>query len=139
MIAFLGLEPRDTGSPHIAMVQTLDAAARRAIGFASLLGAYEDEPVERAESVKSAWRGSPVSLPKSESLTDGCIRGLFSGGTFCYEAMFILQQSLGPVYSNVPLYRIERSTSKIQGLRLGSVMSALIWAQTESTAGSPTP
>ena len=31
------------------------------------------------------------------------VRGLFSGGTLCYEAQAILEQHLGPVWSNEPL------------------------------------
>jgi FdrA protein len=31
------------------------------------------------------------------------IRGLFSGGTLCYEAMVVISDRLGPVHSNVPL------------------------------------
>jgi FdrA protein len=31
------------------------------------------------------------------------VRGFFTGGTLCYEAQVILRQSLGPVYSNIPL------------------------------------
>ena len=31
------------------------------------------------------------------------IRGLFSGGTLCYESLVILGDTVGPVYSNVPL------------------------------------
>ena len=31
------------------------------------------------------------------------VRGFFTGGTLCYEAQVILSQSLGPVYSNIPL------------------------------------
>lgn len=31
------------------------------------------------------------------------VRGLFSGGTLCYESLVILGDALGPVYSNVPL------------------------------------
>jgi FdrA protein len=33
----------------------------------------------------------------------GAVRGLFSGGTLCYEAMVLLSRELGPVHSNVPL------------------------------------
>jgi FdrA protein len=38
-------------------------------------------------------------------LEDGrrLVRGLFSGGTLCYEAMVILSGLVGPVYSNTPL------------------------------------
>jgi FdrA protein len=31
------------------------------------------------------------------------IRGLFSGGTLCYESMVVISERVGPVYSNVPL------------------------------------
>jgi FdrA protein len=31
------------------------------------------------------------------------VRGLFSGGTLCYESLVILGDALGPVYSNTPL------------------------------------
>jgi FdrA protein len=31
------------------------------------------------------------------------VRGLFSGGTLCYESLVILSELLGPVYSNAPL------------------------------------
>jgi FdrA protein len=31
------------------------------------------------------------------------VRGLFSGGTLCYESLVVLTDLLGPVYSNVPL------------------------------------
>ncbi len=31
------------------------------------------------------------------------VRGLFSGGTLCYEAQYVLEGLLGPVYSNEPL------------------------------------
>lgn len=31
------------------------------------------------------------------------VRGLFSGGTLCYEALVLLEQELGPVHSNTPL------------------------------------
>jgi FdrA protein len=31
------------------------------------------------------------------------VRGFFTGGTLCYEAQVILTETLGPVYSNIPL------------------------------------
>jgi hypothetical protein len=31
------------------------------------------------------------------------VRGLYSGGTFCYEALPLLAEAVGPVYSNIPL------------------------------------
>ena len=31
------------------------------------------------------------------------VRGLYSGGTFCYEALLLLTETLGPVFSSTPL------------------------------------
>lgn len=33
------------------------------------------------------------------------VRGLYSGGTLCYEAMTVMTSRLGRIYSNVPLHR----------------------------------
>jgi len=38
-------------------------------------------------------------LPPDRTL----VRGLFSGGTLCYESLVILADVLGPVYSNTPI------------------------------------
>ncbi len=38
-------------------------------------------------------------LPAERTL----VRGLFSGGTLCYESLVVLTATLGPVYSNTPL------------------------------------
>ena len=39
------------------------------------------------------------------------VRGLFSGGTLCFEAQFILEGLLGPVYSNEPLRKAHTAAS----------------------------
>ena len=36
------------------------------------------------------------------------IRGLFSGGTFCYETLLLLSETLGRVYSNTPIQKEEK-------------------------------
>ena len=36
------------------------------------------------------------------------MRGLYSGGTFCYEASLLLGEALSPVYSNTPVGRASR-------------------------------
>jgi FdrA protein len=43
------------------------------------------------------WPG-PAAPPRP-----GALRGLFAGGTLCYEAMIIASERLGPVGSNIPL------------------------------------
>jgi FdrA protein len=46
--------------------------------------------------------GSPAA-PGLPAVTPGAIRGLFSGGTLCYEAMAVVAGVVGRVASNIPL------------------------------------
>jgi FdrA protein len=76
LIAFLG-----RGQPDLTAV-TQDAL--RAVGAA---------PVQPAE-----WPAPYRRAPRK-----GFLRGLFSGGTLCDEAMIIAAERLGPIASNIPL------------------------------------
>jgi len=57
----------------------------------------------------AAWAaaGQGTSLPPGGAdpwvVTPGAIRGLFSGGTLCYEAMAVVAAAAGRVASNIPL------------------------------------
>jgi succinyl-CoA synthetase alpha subunit len=93
----LPAEARSTSTPVLA--RTLEEAALRAvelagIGVPSDPGARERDRALEEIAVREASRLAP---------TQKYVRGLFSGGTFCYETMLILRQALGPVYSNTPL------------------------------------
>jgi FdrA protein len=91
-----------------------------------LLGAGEPDLTAGAERVLAAldrptptwprWGeraggGSAASTPAGEAAAServagtraGYLRGLYSGGTLCDEAMLIAAQTLGPVRSNIPL------------------------------------
>lgn len=46
------------------------------------------------------WRWGPDDLPAGGFTT---LRGLFSGGTLCDEAMVVAAAALGPIRSNIPL------------------------------------
>ena len=45
-------------------------------------------------------RSYPADVP---AVVPGFVRGLFAGGTLCYEAMVIAAEALGPIKSNIPL------------------------------------
>lgn len=103
---FLGLEhPIKPAGKNYTYARHIDEAVQLAlekIGFITNV----DQPVQ-AESLqrlihqeKSRW------LPEQRYL-----RGLFAGGTLCYQSQHILRSEGIPVYSNIPLkkrYRLER-------------------------------
>lgn len=79
--------------PDVRLLPTLE---RGALAAAELVGGRPPRPsVGLREAVASA----------AARLAPGrrTVRGLFSGGTLCYEAQVILEDLLGPVFSNEPL------------------------------------
>lgn len=62
------------------------------------------------------------------------VRGLFSGGTLCYEAQHVLEGLLGPVYSNEPL----RKESTAESAPAGAHVLLDLGAE-EYTLGRPHP
>ncbi len=92
--ALIGLDPASLPVPDsVTLTSTLESgvvATLRALGHASpdttrLYGRSLAEARDRLADGRSA------------------VRGLFSGGTLCYESLVILSRILGPVYSNTPI------------------------------------
>jgi len=68
-------------------------------GATSLLAALGLPPLDLDGGLRAAVDAALVDLAAERRL----VRGLFSGGTLCYEALVILSGILGPVYSNTPI------------------------------------
>jgi FdrA protein len=56
-----------------------------------------------AWAAASQGAGLPAECVAPPAVTPGAIRGLFSGGTLCYEAMAVVAEAAGWVASNIPL------------------------------------
>jgi FdrA protein len=82
----------------------------------ALLGAGQPDLTAAAEQVLArlglpvprTWPASVPGVPDRPkagrtSLRPRALRGLFSGGTLCHEAMVIASELLGPIASNIPL------------------------------------
>src|SRR5205823_10945925 len=69
----------------------------------------------------------------------GYLRGLFSGGTFCYEAMLVLEPILGPIYSNAPLQPAHGLTLRTPHSALPASNVCLDLGADEFTVGRPHP
>jgi FdrA protein len=100
-----------TGKPVVLAVPGLDDPPELPIGV-TFAGSLEEAAAWAAE--RAGGEGDPVGHspladppPKSPTepavVTPGAIRGLFSGGTLCYEAMAVVAGVVGRVASNIPL------------------------------------
>ena len=99
VVNFLGGDQQMIVAAGLTPAATLEDAAsevlRLTAGDAAQTGTGGMTEIElQSLATKEAQRLRPGQL---------YLRGLFSGGTLCYEAMLILQQRIGEVYSNIPL------------------------------------
>ncbi len=88
----LGMSAPDDRLGGAQLAATLDEGAKCA---ARTLGAAAPELTGDVDGVAAR----AVRLGASRT----AVRGFFTGGTLCYEAQCVLCESLGPVYSNIPL------------------------------------
>ena len=93
VVALVGLAPGATVDGAAAVSSTLEGGVAVVV---ELRGG-------RPPSDWSPWRRAVERSVDGLSPGRVAVRGLFSGGTLCYEALSLLQPLLGPVWSNTPL------------------------------------
>jgi FdrA protein len=102
VVIFLGAPASmQTSAQHIYMAATLHEAAWAA---ASLV--KSDNPASFKSALaarRQSLRAQAQNLAARLSPSQRYVRGLFSGGTLCEEAMRLWQESLGGIWSNGPL------------------------------------
>ncbi|HBN1788107.1 TPA: acyl-CoA synthetase FdrA [Escherichia coli] len=98
VVNFLGANPHDLARPNITAATTLASAANIAVAL------LNDQPIPAVET--------EISCDDLTMLQNACqrlpahrqaIRGVFAGGTFCYEAQLICQQKGFSAASNTPV------------------------------------
>lgn len=92
VVNFLGADPEGIRRPNVFAAWTLEDAAASAVALANGRRPEEGRP-----------ECAPFAMPPKLVPGQQYLRGLYSGGTFCYEASLLLKKSLGPVYSNTPV------------------------------------
>ncbi|MCE7858597.1 MAG: acyl-CoA synthetase FdrA [Chloroflexi bacterium CFX2] len=103
VVEFIGADPAGVTGGNIHGVKTLEDSA-----VASVM-------LSKGKAIKKFSNALPAKYkslvkPAQKKLKKGqkYIRGLFSGGTFCYETVLLLSESLGRVYSNTPIKKDEK-------------------------------
>jgi FdrA protein len=90
VVDFVGATVAATERLHVA--HTLEEAAQKAVTLAT--GGPPRWP---------QWEVLPAQEAGRLASTQKYVRGLYSGGTLCYEALVLLPRYVGPVHSNTPL------------------------------------
>ena len=91
--ALIGLAEPVPTPDGVRLASTLEGGVT---GLLSVLGL---PPLDLDGGLKAAVTEAMTALSDDRRL----VRGLFSGGTLCYEALVILSGILGPLYSNTPI------------------------------------
>lgn len=95
--ALIGVPPEFEAPPGATVTRTLEAGAVAAVAAA---GGQAPDP---AEGLVERVAVAAAALGPERTL----VRGLYSGGTLCYESLVVLADVLadihGPVYSNTPI------------------------------------
>jgi FdrA protein len=91
--ALLGLPGGLDVPDNVTLATTLETGV---LATLATLGVPAPNP---AAGLRERVAGAIAGLAPQRRL----VRGLFSGGTLCYESLVILSAQLGPVYSNTPL------------------------------------
>jgi FdrA protein len=91
--ALMGLKDPLPVPAGVRLATTLEA------GAAATLEALGIDPPDPGAGLAQPVEESLVGLEEGR----GLVRGLYSGGTLCYEALVVLSRLLGPVHSNTPL------------------------------------
>jgi FdrA protein len=90
--ALIGHDSSDAG-PGVHLTDTLEGGVVRAL---ELLGVT---PPDRTRAHGPSIEAAIAGLAPTRTT----IRGLYSGGTLCYEALVLLGRTFGPVWSNTPI------------------------------------
>ncbi len=90
VVNFIGMDPAAITGRNLTPARTLEDAAHAAVAL--------------AQGAKVATRKPRAKTPKlAFGAKQRYVRGLYSGGTFCYEATLLLGAALGKVWSNTPV------------------------------------
>jgi succinyl-CoA synthetase alpha subunit len=92
VVNFLGANSKSIAGPNLTSAKTLEDAAQAAVALAT----GNKLPPSSAPSQGLLGAQRPAASQRY-------VRGLYSGGTFCYEASLLLSETLSPVYSNTPV------------------------------------
>lgn len=123
VVNFVGAAPGSVGGENLHPAHTLEDAARLAVSLAQG-GKF------------SAKRQKPARVQRPRfAAGQRFVRGLYSGGTFCYEASMLLGEAFPNVWSNAPV----RAEQRIADVWKSREHTLIDLGDDEFTRGRPHP
>lgn len=101
VVCFLGADPGVVERAGLIPVSTLEQAAAVAVALAK--GEEWCSPIVACDEAPLAYLSQAQAEGQRLQPGQRFIHGLYSGGTFCYEAQLIAEGLPDPVYSNAPI------------------------------------
>ena len=134
IIGFMGSNPKEwTGIPNAIPVRTLEEVALLAV---KETGADSKDPLKTIEQQTLDMKKKSQELHSHFGPCQHFLRGLFSGGTLCYEAQAIWREMIPEkIFSNAPLRKEDQlpDSNRSQG------HTAVDLGEEEFTVGRPHP
>ena len=87
---------------NVYQVSNIEQAAIKA---GNIMGVQASWRIEEPQNM--LWRSAQAHREKLDR-KQRYLRGLFSGGSLCYEAMVVIRERLSPLFSNIPIDGVSR-------------------------------
>ena len=131
VVCFLGAAPGSITGKNITQANTLEEAAHKAIALAN--GQTPSFTSVTASTPRVQQRAA--ELKKALAPGQKYVRGLYSGGTFCYEALLFLQTILPEVFGNTPTGKAK----KLNNIHKSQGHTVIDLGDDDFTRGKPHP
>lgn len=130
VVNFIGSDPQEIARPNVSAAMTLASAAEIAVALAN----HQPLPEKPADPTpRDIVTLQQSCLNLSAARQD--IRGVFAGGTFCYEAQLICQQNGFSSASNTPV----SGNKKLQDIWQSHGHTLIDMGDDDFTRGKPHP
>ncbi len=96
-MCMLGDDSFKSTDKNIYSTETLEELSLLAVALA------DKKKAKKVDLSDNTWKKAAEKYLKSVHPMQKYIRGMYSGGTLCYEAQQILTKTVGDIYSNAPL------------------------------------
>lgn len=134
VICFIGGDPSEIEKRGLYAAISLEDAAHKAVAFSR-----SEKPEDYAGFAMGERRAEELAAAEAARMAPSqkYIRGLYTGGTLCDEAMKLMIASLGHIRSNIPL----NPGDKLENARAGRSVehTFLDFGDDEFTVGRPHP